>query len=474
MKVFLLMVIIFSLFCFSCDLFDFSGIEFSNNFWAIDFTPGSSNSRYRVYAQSYAQGKFCNVWVENGAGVTKAQAQEIADKYDYDIRQKMIDAFSIKNINYNGSVYDNSIVFADMMGDRDGKLCILLLDLKDSYIAGKNESYTAGYFWSGDFQSANKSNQRDIIFIDTNPGMKGKTPINDACLTLAHETQHMMNFANTYATRDAVMDTWIDEGLSSAAEWMVSGGHLKDRLEWYNENEERGGLISQGNNFFVWGNHDGDGEGKSRYAVLDDYATVYLFFQWLRLQAGSVEIYSSIASSVKSDYRAVVESMSFSGWEELIKTWHAANYINAGNGPYGYMNDRLLININTPVPPRINGTVTLAPGEGVYSFIQKGFSPASDSGRNIRYVSLLKSVPSVENTFNDGRVLLTYNANDSRNGSAEKGSTTGILIPAEIGAKTARTAGRSASPESRGPYRVGAGDLTGRQNFAAAENDYNE
>ena len=151
------------------------------------------------------------------------------------------------------------------------------------------------------------------------------------------------------------MDTWINEGLSAAAEWVVSGAHdtsSSGRLAWYNSDQT--GLIKYGNNFFVWDNRRPGTDPNSHVnAVMDDYATVNLFFHWIRLQSGgNASFYREISESTYRDYRAVLNAMTdYIDWGSLMKTWHAANYIMAPSGPYGYMNDAVLKNIQAKTVP---------------------------------------------------------------------------------------------------------------------------
>ncbi|WP_461256128.1 M30 family metallopeptidase [Treponema sp. R80B11-R83G3] len=449
-----LLIILIAFLFLSCDGFlDFIKVndDDSSNFWAYNYT---TNKDYKVKAELIIKGAYCNVWVEKNSGVSKTQAKNIADEYDGKIHELMINTFGIENPSYNDETFSDIMEVADYLGDEDGKLCILLLDIKDDYQKGVNESYVAGYFWAGNFYSMSGSNQRDMIYIDTNPGMKGEKNIENAFTTLAHEMQHMMNFVTRRVKNsNALMDVWIDEGLSSAAEYIVSGGdHSLDRIDWYNENGDNKanikGLIDQGNNFFVWDNHK-----ENRYAILDDYSTVYLFFQWLRLQKG-IGVYRDIISSNYTDYQAVENAMG-EDWDTLLKNWMAANYINDSTGEYGYKSDIPEITAHT-APAGIT-RISLYPGEGVYSL-----TDASDTmpaqGVNIKYAGLDKTSVTVSDSavFAAGR-LLTYNINTLLSGRAETGITTGIAASVNIAHK-----GRSAVSSYSGPYRIGAGDILSR------------
>jgi len=420
------------------------------NFFAFDF---KLDKDYRVDADLLAVRQYCNVWVEKGSGLTNSQIQELADQYNNHIHEQMIAAFGINNISYAGRSFSDVMKFADFLGNNDGKLCILLLDIQDNYQKGVNNSYIAGYFWSGDFiKNMPGSNGRDMIYIDTYPGMENPK---EAYNTLAHELQHLMNYVTSVAIRNnRSMDLWINEGLAAAAEWIYSG-QSQSRINWYNNDPT--GLIAKGNNFFSWNNRAND----HLNANMDNYATVFIFFQWLRLQPGS-NIYRKIISSTHTDYRSVVGALdTYSDWDTVLKTWFAANYINAADGPYGYKNDDpLLMSIKAPVPSSIESSVRLAPGEGVYS---KTDSAPNVSGTTafIKYSYLNKETAQVrDNLFYQGGALLTYNANPNRTGAIEQGVTTGI--PAATANVNIVSMDYSLSLKSSlfsGAYRIDAGDF---------------
>jgi hypothetical protein len=452
----------------------------SRKFWAQNTV---NNSYYQVEADLLAESKNCRVWAEKGAGVSDAMAISMVKAYEEKIRPKMLDTFSYNGqVGYNGrdigpiDKISNGVVVANntlelagwMTNDDEKKLTILLLDIKDSYKPRENEAYVAGYFWMGNILGNDPSHPQlrysngcSMIYVDTNPGVPGSEYSNQ---TVAHELQHLMSFVNYFiSNRETILDTWIDEGLSSAAEWLYFGEQVKSKIIDYSN--DWSGLIKKGNNFFVWGNR----ESESQYANLDDYSTVYLFFQWLRLQSGSTRIYNDIIMSQNYDYTAVTEAADramggngYSNWETLLKTWLAANYINAPSGPYGYSNDETLKNIRAKTMPTGVKNVSLAPGEGVYSLTNNFAIPPNK--QSIRYAGLNKA----DNTLSDtatftGGALLTYNANTNLKGGAETGTTTGVAASVEAGIDGSS---RSAVGEGfSGPYAIGFGDMLRQNGF---------
>ena len=429
-------------------------------FWAQNFT---NNSYYEVNADLLAVGANCNVWAEKGSGVDPTTAKSVADQYDTVILPEMLKTFSYDGtITYAGKTVNNIMALADLLGDRDGKLCILLLDIKDGYKKA-GDPYTAGYFWSGNLLNISYSNRCDMIYIDSYPGQPGTQASNS---TLAHEMQHLMNYVSSICFRKKLMDTWIDEGLSSAAEWLYYNGQYDvNRYNWYRDYRS---LISSGNNFFVWGNHK-----QYQYAILDDYATVYLFFQWLRLQSGSTAIYKNIITSADYDFNAVTKAAAskmvgqgYEDWGTLLKTWLAASYINSESGKYGYMNDSVLGSSGSD-PIKFSTTAlasfSLAPGEAVYSIIPSGstFTAPNPKTGNINYCNLTTTL-SEGSSYTTG-ALLTVNVNSNNGGAAENGITTGTV--ANI--STTESQGRSFMAEPPAwPSPIGAADILQRNGFA--------
>jgi len=434
----------------------------TRQFWANDVR---SKTYYRLSAQKLAEGEHCTVWVETGNPVNAAVAQSVARSYDRDVYPKMKNTFSIDNISYEGNKID-TLALADALTDDDGKLCILLLDIRDGYNPTTSPGYVGGYFDSTNLysnaslpQNQRYSNECDMIFLDTYPAEPGSQ---DSYSTLAHETQHLINFVNTVVLeRESLQDTWIDEGLSSAAEWVYLGDHLGQRVDWYNAaTTAHKSKINSGNNFFVWDQYADD-------SALDDYATVYLFFQWLRLQSGgSTGIYKAISMSAYSDYNAIVTSINgYSNWGTLLKTWLAANYINAPSGPYGYMNDPTLKSVKARTAPAGPKSVNLYPGEGVYSVTDKSDS-TPNQGKNIRYAGLNKSSGAVNDTavYASG-ALLTYNIDTNAKGSREAGTTTGIAANVVNKVDESVPESLSVKPLLSGPYRIGAGEAFRRNGY---------
>jgi hypothetical protein len=446
-------------------------------FWAVNVSTGTY---YQTRADLLAEGRYCKIWVERDSRklVDSAAARKMADVYDDTIYPRMMDIFGMQLMAKDANdlvMIKNTMEWADYLTDGDGKLSILLLDIKDGYNPPTNNSYTSGYFSSINFFQPNSSNesrysnQIDMIYVDTSPSTPGERDFN---AILAHEMQHLMNFITSVLVRwdnntIHLMDLWINEGLSSAAEYIFleDHGYLPT---WFNTDQK--GTIAKGNNFFVWGNLEDD-------SIMDDYATVYLFFQWLRLQSGGTEIYNNIIRSLYSDYHAVTSAVDkamsgkgYANWDTLLKTWMAANYINASSGPYGYRNDSVLKNVRAKTAPSGTTVLRLLPGEGVYSktTAKDTIAKFSPSGLNIKYAGLNRAGMGAINDSATyvGGALLTYNANTNREGIKEIGWLTGIADEQE--ARLDGSGSRSITGTVwEGPIRIDARDMLARNGHPA-------
>jgi hypothetical protein len=443
--IFVLMTVFFVFAITGCPPED--GEKEGREFWARNI---KTDTFYKLNAEKLAETPLCVVWAEKGSGVTDETAFNMANAY-VTVFMKMMSTFGWTALDDDlGEV--NTMEVAHWLATdttNDAKLTILLLDIKDNYSAS-NKAYVAGYFDSINFFDDVHSNNLDMIYMDTYPSKPGSPESNG---TLAHEMQHLMNFVSSVAfDRGNVMDTWIDEGLSGAAEWVYSGVHPKIRWEYYNQDQS--GLIKKGNNFFIWGNR-GD---ESNYANLDDYATVYLFFQWLRLQSNN-SIYKKIIMSEFFDYRAVTNEAKeidsgYSNWSFLLRDWLAANYINDGTGRYGYKNEKDLRTVKAPMFPGGTTTVNLYPGEGVYSKISGSDTVPSSSGV-INYAGLNSSGAPVTSGGSASGARLTYNVNTNKTGSSVPGNTTGVAsIAISAGNALLQTASNEFFSD---PYIVDAG-----------------
>jgi hypothetical protein len=346
--------------------------------------------------------------------------------------------------------------------NNDGMVTLLLLDIKDG--AAANGAYTAGYFASFDMNDASDSNKRDMLYLDV---VQGGPQREDFFATISHELQHLIRYsAYLEGGGTAYPDTWIDEGLSLAAEYVYWSNRKKTPVlgDYYVDSfngKDRESRIPRGNNFFVWINNE---------YVLDEYATAFLFFQWLRIQADKdIEIYRDIIASINKgtgDYRAVLDAAQkridsgLDSWEALIRAWLLANYVRAPdkndekNGLYGY--NREFPDLQTTAIGESG--LSLYPGEGAYSNLRSGqkFTPTQESGPHIRYVGVAEDGTISGTSPYGGTRLLTFNSNSNSNRFAldkpypameEQGWLSGLGDSPDSGRGSRRSA-------SHLPYRI--------------------
>ena len=439
----------------------------SLSFWAINME-GSSQYSYTLQAKLLYEGEKCYIWGETASPVEPESAKNMALVYDRTIYPRMMDAFNSGEVFYDDDGYTvvatNPMEYASWLVDEDYvecKLTILLLDIKDGYSGAEKEGYVAGYFYSNDIRGNSNSNKRAMIYVDINPGAPEKDTTKS---TLAHELQHLMNYAiSQYKKRNT--ELWINEGLSTAAEWVWDGKQDQNRIDWYDKfSPYYDGAVHLGNNFYVWDNYSYPN------AILDEYATAYLFFQWLRLQAGGPGIYKKIINSEYSDHRAVTAAAAAdicsdydNNWERLLRDWLAANFINAGTGRYGYKNIAGLRDIGPWFLIGSDDTgFQLFPGEGIYTQ-KKSMPPPSDI---IKYASLNWTDIIVNDTeiVAGHDALLSYNIDPNRYGIPSScypfSTETALSLQPGTGWNKPRSLVQG-SPFN-GPYPISADDMLRR------------
>jgi hypothetical protein len=406
----------------------------TKKFWAWN----ENNVAYQLDAQMLASNASCEIWVEIGSGVTAAQAHAVANEYNTRIYPRMMNVF--------GWAIEGTDVMqiADINGDQNGKLIILLLDTGGA----------AGYFHPANFEFVSSAyNNSDMIYIDvagTGEHAIGTTSFYE---TIAHEMQHLINFITGVFLWDILkirevpeMDLWLNETLSEGAQYIYSEQFTNDhyRVRWYNimpvhstESYRNYTRIPQGNNFYVWGNHTGGG-GDNWMRVLDDYSTAYLFSQWLRIHSqrstpDNWHIYLSILLADAPDYRAVEDAAYFNNiysgsasWAQILGDWLSANYINHASNLYGYKG---AITLTPHYLPASGITHALYPGEGVYSSVPGTRQVDANSLGNIRYLGVVGNAAAPVPSGGDvtAGALLTYNIVTSlEKPTTSTGTVTGI------------------------------------------------
>jgi hypothetical protein len=155
---------------------------------------------------------------------------------------------------------------------------------------------------------------------------------------------------------DDGVPTWIDEGFAMASEqiWAADIKNITDattwpvydRITWYNSSSN----YTEGSPLIRWVSDE------SGLNVLDNYSNSFLFFQYLRTQATSIDKTDIFYDMVGGDYSTnngtnLIQSVSNSNgvlgsFDDILRNWIIANKINSTTGNYGYLGADGLKDVN--------------------------------------------------------------------------------------------------------------------------------
>ncbi|MBI2266270.1 MAG: hypothetical protein HYU64_14065 [Armatimonadetes bacterium] len=275
-----------------------------HTFWILD----SADQDVQVAATNRKVGTYCFVyvqdsdWVGNAGSVTQSIVDEVAAEFDriYPLGR---DAF--------GGEWSPGI-------DGQSKIYIFLGSTVPPY----------GYFYGRDelTKAQNpRSNEMEIIYISSIPWVSTETADKEnAKGTLAHELQHLINFNQKYgkdgAFSGSVEETWVNEGLSTLAEFLVGRG-LPHGIQ---KHFERVQIYESAPGFF----------SLTTWTSLN-YGVSYLFFQYLYdwYGPGAVKAMESNAASGTANVEAVTGRL----FGDIFAEWCAANYLDS----FGEVRERM-------------------------------------------------------------------------------------------------------------------------------------
>ncbi|WP_414049117.1 hypothetical protein [Macrococcus animalis] len=242
---------------------------------------GGREVQEKTSASLEYKGSKAYVWVAD-TKVSRADATKVGREFDQNIAPLI-------NKNFGNE--------SDL--DGNSKVNILLFDIKDGF-GVSSYGYIGGYFDGTDLLNEPGSNKGEIFYMDTypsmgyEPGLEENTPRNVERIysTLAHEFQHMVNFNSQYLQKDRMMETYLNEAFSMAAEHIYSGP-IEDRIDYYNNSS----YIQNGHSLTIWA-RNGD--------TLSNYSLSYLFGQYLNEQASNHdEVYKAILDYQGTPYEAL-------------------------------------------------------------------------------------------------------------------------------------------------------------------------
>ncbi len=337
----------------------------SKYFWVTNL---ETDLDYQISARlAYSETK-ANVWVHNNQ-ILDTDAAKLGKEFDNHIYSSVTNNFGFPS---------------DV--DADGKINIVTYDIQDGF--SESGGYVAGYFWAGDLYNVPHSNKSEIFYIDTYPTMSsGSTrDVTKAYDTLAHEFQHMVNFnQNVLIEGSNEMDTWLNEGLSMAAEQIYTGAGLQDRIDYYNSSSS----IANGHSLLYWDN-DGD--------LLSNYSLSYLFVQYVKKQVNQGDpIFKEILTDRDNNYKAIENvakkyisrEMTFG---KLMTNFRIALLLKEATGLYGFNGDRFFDSLQKKI---FTGKSTDLRGGGA---IVTTYNPAeglpgpADKGQDVTYTRLTENI----------------------------------------------------------------------------------
>jgi len=260
-----------------------------------------------------------NVFVET----SEYDNGEVTDQKINDIVTKLAQSTPEGSINPSKGIYAN---MKDTLGapsdvDKNGKLNVLLLDVRDGY-GPEDENHVAGYFDPIDLKK-NQGNYGEIIYIDTDP-----TDItNPSTYTIvAHELQHLIHY-----TFDTDEKTWLNEGISVLMPRILG-------LPYRSYNKF---ISSPNRKLNAWDNENKEG------VLLKDYQKVGLWSFYLYKRFGIDFIADCIHE--QEDGFATYPKIGSVSSKNLLKEWFIANLINdtsIDDGKYSYQG-KTIPEINT-------------------------------------------------------------------------------------------------------------------------------
>lgn len=269
-----------------------------------------------IVAELRAIGNLTQVWVDttelNNGHVTQVEVNAILNALEYQTPPASRDPSK-------GIVALDHQYFGNPPNkDGDGKTDFLITDIKDGWQPGG--SYVAGFFFSWDQTDNPGSNRRDILYIDSYPGIYYNNTRNPErpLSTLAHEYQHLIHY--NYDRDEA---TFINEGLSEVAE-VICGYPLRSPSTYFNNPDVP---------LFDWNNISGN--------VLADYARAALFTLYYTEQLGD-GVLKRVVQEPANGAQGLNNVLSSIGagydFTQLLTNWFIANYLNdkTVDSKYGY------------------------------------------------------------------------------------------------------------------------------------------
>lgn len=328
--------------------------------------------------------KFDRVTAETKAVSTRAIIYQ-------DINTSASNGLSAADFNALAAVFDDPIYAADVAAfgtpsdiDGNGKVIILLTPVVNALTPRSSSGFIAGFFYGCDLlsrSSCSGSNESEIFYaLTTDPtGQFGDSRSKEAVMralppVLAHEFQHMINFAQRNKSTDAL---WLSEGMAHHAEDVVADafaqrGDLATAASFRAQNTLRANRYLRATSFFSLISEDD-------VSSLEMRGAAWLFVKYLESQFGS-EILAKITRSTQSSV-ANVTTQTGRAWSSLLSDWAAALWLDDAPELQGVTLRKELTFPNINLRQRFvntDGSYPLKPAVyGFSDFIEQGTLQAS-------------------------------------------------------------------------------------------------
>ncbi len=297
-----------------------------------------------------ASSDIANIWVETN----ELAMEHVTDADIASLNAALLQQTPAGSVDPTKGIIANNYTYfgAPPNVDGDNRLDILLYDIEEGEGAGN--VFVAGYVTSSDLSTFGGGNNKDILYLDTDPGLTTR-PVTEILSTAAHEHQHLIHF--NYDLNEL---TFVNEGLSEWAE--VLNGYLPRPMTYlldpavYNV-----GLLS-------W---------DESVSIVDDYRRAGLFTAYLAERLGNATTAAITRSTERgrNGYSSVLTSAGLD-FEEVVLDFHTANYLNIPRvqARFGYQHPNFAT-ITTVPSAVVDGreiretplnTFNVAPGAAVY------------------------------------------------------------------------------------------------------------
>jgi hypothetical protein len=187
----------------------------------------------------------------------------------------------------------------------------------------------------------------------------------------------MVNFNRNYLVEGGdPMPSWINEGLSMAAEHLYSGV-LTRRISYYNSSTN----IQNGHSLVYWGDNND---------TLSNYALSYLFLQYIRTQVGTESVYKDMLLDKNNGSAAIANAFAKHGivktLGEIMTDFRLALHLKNLSGPYGFMGDSDFDGITERL--YTGSAKELRGGSAIFKSISDSYAEPGDQGSTIQYVGI--------------------------------------------------------------------------------------